>query len=72
MSAETEATHLGILRLIGAGTAHETSVTPGLGYPNHSDVLSPNPTGWLNEPSETSSVSRETTQLTSAELRGSN
>jgi hypothetical protein len=72
VSAEREPTHLELLRLIGAGAAHQTSVAPGLGYPNHSDVLSPNPTGWLNQPTETRSVSRETTQSTSAELRGSN
>jgi hypothetical protein len=37
------------------------SVAPGLGYPNHRDELSPEPTGWQQSPSsEIEHVSRET------------
>jgi hypothetical protein len=36
-------------------------VAPGLGYPNHRDELSPEPTGWQQSPSdEIEHVSRET------------
>ena len=37
------------------------SVAPGLGFPNHRDELSPEPTGWQLSPSnEIEHVSRET------------
>jgi hypothetical protein len=45
---------------IEAEASFSRVVAPGLGYPNHSDALSSEPTGWLCDDSETRHVSRET------------
>lgn len=44
-----------------AEASYHRVVAQGMGYPNHRDTVSPNPTGWLNVPGETAIVSRETT-----------
>lgn len=60
MSNSNDSARRKLLDGIEANASFSRVVAPGLGYPNHSDALSSEPTGWLCDYSETRHVSRET------------